>query len=74
VPHEVGPLLSGDPQARAAFEARDEERTEAQAAAFERAIPAAHVVRLEHANHYVYRSNEADVLREMNAFIATLPP
>jgi non-heme chloroperoxidase len=28
---------------------------------------------LPHANHYVFRSNEPDVLREMNAFIASLP-
>jgi len=32
------------------------------------------VVRLPHADHYVFRSNEADVLREVNAFIAGLPP
>jgi non-heme chloroperoxidase len=31
------------------------------------------VVRLANANHYVFKSNEADVLREMNAFLATLP-
>jgi hypothetical protein len=42
--------------------------------AFEQAMPAAHVVRLAHANHCVFRSNEPDVLREMNAFIAGLPP
>jgi non-heme chloroperoxidase len=74
VPHDFGPLLARDPEGRAAFEARDEEATGAQAAAFEKAIPSARVVRLAHANHDVYRSNEADVLREMNAFIATLPP
>ncbi len=74
VPHDFGPLLAGDPEGRAAFEARDEETTGAQATAFEKAIPSAHVVRLAHANHDVYRSNEADVLREMNAFISTLPP
>jgi len=27
------------------------------------------VVRLPYADHYVFRSNEADVLREMNAFM-----
>jgi hypothetical protein len=27
------------------------------------------VIRLQHANHYVFRSNEADVLRQMKAFI-----
>jgi hypothetical protein len=74
VPHDFGPLLARDPEGRAAFEARDEETTEAQATAFEKAIPSAHVVRLAHASHDVYRSNEADVLREMNAFISTLPP
>jgi non-heme chloroperoxidase len=74
VPHDFGPLLARDPEGRAVFEARDEETTGAQAAAFEKAIPSARVVRLAHAGHDVYRSNEADVLREMNAFIATLPP
>jgi len=28
---------------------------------------------LPHASHYVFQSNEADVLREMNAFIGSLP-
>lgn len=74
VPHDFGPLLARDPEGRAAFEARDEETTEAQATAFEKAISSAYVVRLAHASHDVYRSNEADVLREMNAFISTLPP
>ena len=46
---------------------------ETQAKALETAIPTAKVVRLPNANHYVFNSNEADVLREMNAFIATLP-
>jgi hypothetical protein len=31
------------------------------------------VVRLPHANHYVFFSNEEDVLREMNAFLGSLP-
>jgi non-heme chloroperoxidase len=39
-----------------------------QARAFEKGVPSARVVRLPQANHYVYRSNEADVLREINAF------
>jgi pimeloyl-ACP methyl ester carboxylesterase len=46
---------------------------EAQAAAFARANPSAHVVRLPNANHYVFRSNEADVLREIQAFVGGLP-
>jgi len=41
----------------------------ARAELFEKQTPGSHVVRLPHANHYVWRSNEADVLREMNAFM-----
>ena len=47
--------------------------TEAQAKAFEAGVPSARVVRLPHARHEVFSSNEEDVLRQMNAFIATLP-
>jgi non-heme chloroperoxidase len=72
-PHDLGSLEGSDPQARAIFEARDLLNTEAQAAAFEKAIPSARVVRLAHASHNVFISNETDVLREMTAFIGTLP-
>jgi non-heme chloroperoxidase len=47
---------------------------ELQVLAFKQAMPSAHVIRLAHASHYVFRSNEAHVLREMNDFIAGLPP
>ena len=43
-----------------------------QAKAFEDGVPTAHVVRLSGADHYVYLSNEADVLREMNSFFSAL--
>jgi hypothetical protein len=46
---------------------------ELQVGALERQVPSAHVVRIPHAIHYIFRSNEADVLREVNTFIATLP-
>jgi len=45
---------------------------EVQAKAFENGLPTAHVVRIPRANHYVLQSNEADVLREMDAFIGGL--
>jgi pimeloyl-ACP methyl ester carboxylesterase len=45
----------------------------AQSDVFEKGVPSAHVVRLAQASHDVIRSNEADVLREMDAFIDTLP-
>jgi pimeloyl-ACP methyl ester carboxylesterase len=73
VPHDRGALANPDPTARAADEARDEATTGAQAIAFESAQPSAKVVRIPHADHYVFRSNEADVLREMNMFLAGLP-
>ena len=72
LPHDRGPLAGGDTAARAAQDARDEETTGAQVKAFEAGLPTAKVVRIPHADHFVFRSNEADVLREMNAFIAGL--
>jgi len=45
---------------------------EAIAKAFEAALPNARVVRIPQANHFVFMSHEADVLREMEAFLGTL--
>lgn len=45
---------------------------ERQAKAFEDGVPNARVIRLAHAQHYVFLSNEADVLREMRTFLSTL--
>jgi pimeloyl-ACP methyl ester carboxylesterase len=44
--------------------------TERQEKAVENGAPRARVITLPGANHYVFLSNEADVLREMRAFIA----
>ena len=70
-PHDMGPAIS-DPTVRSKMESRDEASTGAQAKAFESGVRSARVVRLPHASHYLFRSNEADVLREMTAFIAKL--
>lgn len=43
-----------------------------QSKAIEDGIPGARVVQLPDANHYVFLSNEADVLREMRAFLGRL--
>ena len=72
LPHSTTTAVRGDPTKLAEYEAREEAFTGAQAKAFE-ALPGARVVRLPFASHYVFFSNEADVLREMNAFIARLP-
>ncbi len=72
-PHDLGPMFKNDPSARAAALADDLASTSAQAKAFQAGIPSAHVVILPNADHFVFRSNEADVLREMKAFLASLP-
>ena len=58
-----------DPAARAARVAADLAYTSAQANAFEVGVPTARVVRLPNADHDIFISNEADVLREMNDFL-----
>jgi pimeloyl-ACP methyl ester carboxylesterase len=45
---------------------------EARASAFENNIAHARVVRVPGANHYIFISNEAEVLREFDAFAGTL--
>jgi non-heme chloroperoxidase len=44
-----------------------------QADSFERNVRGARVVRIPNATHYVFRSNEAEVLGAMRSFLATLP-
>jgi len=46
--------------------------TDRQATAFAKAVPTARVVILPGAHHYVYLSNEVDVLREIRAFLTSL--
>ncbi len=72
-PHDPGPTPEYSAAQRAAIVKYDLDTTTAQANAFEAGVPSAHVVRIQNADHFVYKSNEADVLREMNAFIAKLP-
>jgi non-heme chloroperoxidase len=71
-PHALPPEDRSDPAKRASTIAEDQARTSEQADAFQAGNPSARVVRLPNASHFVFRSNEADVLREMNSFIATL--
>jgi non-heme chloroperoxidase len=74
IPHDPGPFStsSSNRAALAAAEAHDTSFTEAQAKAFETGVPSARVVRLPHANHYLFITNEADVLREIRVFLAGL--
>lgn len=71
-PHDLGPWLTrADPKVRGLVD-QAELLVAAQIKAFEEGVPRARVVRLARANHYVFLSNEADVLRELRAFIALL--
>jgi len=54
------------------FSEREASLVERQAKAFENGIVGAHVVRLANANHWIFQSNEADVLREIHAFVAAM--
>jgi non-heme chloroperoxidase len=76
IPHLQDPWISKstDPTVREAgrayYKAIDA-LTERQAKALEGGVPAARVVRLEGA-HYVFLSNEREVLRQMRAFLSSL--
>lgn len=72
LPHDLGGGAPKDPAARAALEASDLATTGEQARSFQTVFPKARVVTIAHANHYVFRSNEADVLREVTGFIDRL--
>jgi pimeloyl-ACP methyl ester carboxylesterase len=71
-PHNLGPMPEYNAAGRAAMAKYMADHTTAHSNAFEAGVPSAQVVRIPNADHYVFQSNEADVLREMNAFIAEL--
>ena len=71
-PHNLGQFDADNPQERQKLILDDFERTTAQADAFQAGIPGSRVVRIPNAGHMIFVSNEADVLREMNAFIGKL--
>jgi pimeloyl-ACP methyl ester carboxylesterase len=77
IPHAQAKWVddSTDPKVREAakaYSAAELVLTTRQAKVFEDGVPTAHVVRLRGADHYVYLSNEAEVLREMKSFLSTL--
>ncbi len=76
LPHvqETWMIMSSDPAVRKAAEAYFtmlDTLTEKQAKAFEDGVPTARVVRLR-GMHYIFLSNEPDVLREIRTFLANL--
>jgi pimeloyl-ACP methyl ester carboxylesterase len=73
LPHRVPQSIGRDSALLAGWLAAQAEWP-AQAEAFERGVPTARVVRIPNADHAVFHSNPSEVLREMHAFIASLPP
>jgi len=71
LPHDPGLFYHNDPLLEA-WEERDLRLTSPLVDAFQKGNPSARVVRLPGASHYVFLTNEADVLREMRAFLGTL--
>ncbi|HMG84602.1 MAG TPA: alpha/beta hydrolase [Terracidiphilus sp.] len=61
-----------DSPRKAALIADDKARCTAWADNFRRGVPSARIVIIPNADHYVYLSNEAQVVGEMNAFLNTL--
>ena len=73
-PQDLAPtVFANDPAAHARLEAVNRADRETQIKAFQSGIPSAHVVRLPHADHFLFITNETDVLREMNTFLEKLP-
>lgn len=67
-PHRMdGPPM--DEKQKAVAAAHDAEFTEGQAKAWERMVPTAKVIRIPNANHYVFKSNEAEVLKDAEEWV-----
>ena len=72
VPHDLRRVFPGDATRHAAVLAADLERQTRLANAFEAGVPSAKVIRLSNADHYIFRSNEAEVLHAMKDFLDKL--
>jgi non-heme chloroperoxidase len=68
-PHDWSHFFPNDPERRAARLAADTAQCNAWAEAFSRGVPSARVVRIANADHYVHRSNEAQVIDEVKKFL-----
>ena len=64
--------LRNNPALKARVVAEDTFITSRQADAFAAGVPSARVVRLANADHFVFRSSEAEVIRAMDAFLTHL--
>ena len=71
-PHDWSHVFQNEPDRRAARLAADRARCTAQAETVARGVPTARVVLIANADHYVYRSNEAQAIDEMKKFLNSL--
>lgn len=71
-PHNWDRFPANQPERKAALIADDKARCTAWADAFRHGVPTARIVLIPNADHYVYLSNEAQVVAEMDAFLAKL--
>src|SRR5215831_6969727 len=73
-PHSQGAWVeaNADASVKAATDAALTALTATQEQAVKEAVPTAHVIELPNANHFVFLSNETDVLREIGGFVAGL--
>ena len=75
--NDPGDYDLNDPEARAnaeAFIAYQNAWTERRTATFLQDVPNGHLVIEQRASHFVFISNQDNVLREMRVFIQTLQP
>ena len=76
-PHSQGIWVdkNSDPSVQTAAKAYStalEALTQRQEKSVEEGVLSAHVITLQDANHYVFLSNEAEVLKDIHAFVASL--
>jgi non-heme chloroperoxidase len=69
VPRRMPLKVSDEDRARSA---EMDKMTMAQADAFAKGVPTAKVVRIANAGHFVHRTNEAEVLKEIEEFVKSL--
>jgi hypothetical protein len=73
-PHSLGAWVDNNPdpalqKAAEAYSTALTALTQRQEKAVQDGVPTAHIITLPRANHYVFLSNETDVLRSMQTFI-----
>ena len=71
-PHNWDRFPANEPDRKAALIADDKARCTAWANAFRSGVPSARVVLIPNSDHYVYLTNETQVIAEMNEFLASL--